>query len=227
MGDPSRILVVDDEVEFADFLRRGLIQEGYDVTVAPSAADGWDVVLAAPPDVVILDVMLPDMDGMLLCRMLRREGQRIPILMLTARDAIPDRVAGLDAGADDYLPKPFAFEELLARVRALLRRSGRDGTGVLTFADLSLDLALREARRGDRCIRLTQKEHELLEQFLLHPRQVLTRDVLVARIWSPDTEAESNVLEVYVRRLRRKLGEPELIRTVHGIGYALQDGAGA
>lgn len=226
MAVSARILVVDDEVEFADFLQRGLTREGYDTALAPMAASGWEAVLADPPDLIILDVMLPDLDGMSFCRTLRQEGQRMPILMLTARDAIPDRVAGLDAGADDYLPKPFAFEELLARVRALLRRSGRDGAEVLTFADLSLDLGLREARRGDRRIRLTPKEYELLEHFLHHPRQVLTREVVFAHVWGQDYEAESNVLEVYVRRLRRKLGEPELIGTVHGLGYVLQQAVG-
>lgn len=223
MGILARILIVDDEVEFADFLRRGLLHEGYAITLAHSAAAGWDAALAAPPDLVILDIMLPDLDGMLLCRTLRQEGQRMPILMLTARDAIPDRVSGLDAGADDYLPKPFAFDELLARIRALLRRSGRDGGEVLAFADLILDPGLREARRGERRIRLTPKEYELLEHFLRHPRQVLTREALVARVWGQDYETESNLLEVYVRRLRRKLGVPGLIETAHGLGYLLQE----
>lgn len=226
MGVPARILVVDDEVEFADFLRRGLTREGYGITVAQCAAAGWDAVLAAPPDLIILDVMLPDLDGMLLCRSLRNDGQRMPILMLTARDAIPDRVAGLGAGADDYLPKPFAFEELLARIRALLRRSARDGVEVLAFSDLILDPGLREARRGGRRIRLTPREYEFLEHLLRHPRRVLTREALVARVWGQDYETASNVLEVYVRRLRRKLGEPDLIETVHGVGYMLRDVTG-
>ncbi len=220
---PARILIVDDEAAFADFLRQGLTREGYRTTVAQSAGDGWDAVLAEPADLIILDVMLPDLDGMALCRHLRREGQAMPILMLTARDAISDRVDGLDAGADDYLPKPFAFAELLARVRALLRRSGRDGAEVLTFADLSMDVDLREARRGERRIHLSPKEHDLLAHFLRHPRQVLTREILFAHIWGDGYEAESNVLEVYVRRLRRKLGDPELIETVHGVGYALRE----
>jgi two-component system response regulator MprA len=218
----TRILLVDDEPEFADFVRRGLTYEGYTVQAVYPASDGWEAILAEPPNLVILDVMLPDLDGMALCRALRQEGLQVPILMLTARDAVPDRVAGLDAGADDYLPKPFAFEELLARVRALLRRFGSEEAEVLTFADLSLDAGLREARRGERRIHLSPKEYALLELFLHHPRQVLTREVIFARVWGYDYEAESNVLDVYVRRLRRKLGEPDLIETVHGLGYVLR-----
>lgn len=221
-----RILLVDDEPEFADFVRRGLSYEGYTLEVAHSAGQGWDAVLADPPDLVILDVMLPDMDGMALCRALRQEGLEVPILMLTARDAVPDRVAGLNAGADDYLPKPFAFEELLARVRALLRRFGGEETDLLAFADLELDTSLREARRGERRVRLSPKEYDLLELFLRHPRQVLTREVIFSHVWGYDYAAESNVLEVYVRRLRRKLGEPELIETVHGVGYVLREPEG-
>ena len=226
MTVPARILLVDDEPGFADFVRRGLTYEGYTVEVVHSASDGWEAVLADSPDLVILDVMLPDLDGMALCRALRQEGQQVPILMLTARDAVPDRVAGLDAGADDYLPKPFAFEELLARVRALLRRFGGEEAEVLTFADLDLDTGLREARRGERCIRLSPKEYDLLELFLRHPRQVLTREIIFAHVWGYDYEPESNVLEVYVRRLRRKLGKPELIETVHGLGYVLREPVG-
>jgi len=222
----ARILLIDDEPEFAHFVQRGLTHEGYIVLVAQSASGGWDAVFAEPPDLIILDVMLPDMDGMALCRALRREGQRTPILMLTARDAIPDRVAGLNAGADDYLPKPFAFEELLARVRALLRRFSGKGAEKLTFADLTLDTGVHEARRGERRIRLSPKEYELLELLLRHSRQVLTRETLLARVWGEDYEAESNVLGVYVRRLRRKLGDPDLLETVHGLGYILREPPG-
>jgi len=219
----AHILLIDDEPEFADFVRRGLTYEGYTVKVAHSASRGWDLILAEPPDLIVLDVMLPDLDGMALCQDLRREGIRTPILMLTARDAVPDRVAGLNAGADDYLPKPFAFEELLARTRALLRRLGGAEAEVLTFADLHLDTGLREVRRGGRRIRLSPKEYALLEFFLRHPRQALPRETLFTRVWGYDYEAESNVLEVYVRRLRRKLGEPDLIETAHSLGYVLRE----
>lgn len=225
MTTRAHIILVDDEPEFADFVQRGLTYEGYNVEAVHSAGDGWEEVLARAPDLVILDVMLPDMDGMTLCRALRQEKQQMPILMLTARDAVPDRVAGLNAGADDYLPKPFAFEELLARVRALLRRTGSEGE-VLHFAELSLDSRLREARRGEQNIRLSPKEYELLEFFLRHPRQTLTRETIMAHIWGLDYEPESNVLEVYIRRLRRKLGEPNLIETVHSLGYVLREPAG-
>lgn len=222
MTTREHIILVDDEPEFADFVRRGLTYEGYTVAMVHSAGDGWEEVLARPPDLIILDVMLPDMDGMSLCRALRQERQQMPILMLTARDAVPDRVAGLNAGADDYLPKPFAFEELLARVRALLRRAGSEDE-VLHFADLSLDTHLREARRGELCIRFSPKEYELLEFFLRHPRQTLTRETIFTHVWGYDYEPESNVLEVYIRRLRRKLGEPSLIETAHSLGYVLRE----
>lgn len=218
----AHILLIDDEPEFADFVRRGLTYEGYTVMVAHSAGSGWDAAMAESPDLVILDVMLPDLDGMALCQALRQEGQRIPILMLTARDSVPDRVAGLNAGADDYLPKPFAFEELLARLRALQRRFGGEGGEVLTLGDLSLDTGLREARRGERRIRLSPKEFALLEFFLRHPRQTLARETIFTRVWGYNHEVESNVLEVYVRRLRRKLGEPDLIETAHSLGYVLR-----
>lgn len=219
----AHILLIDDEPEFADFVWRGLTYEGYSVKVAHSAGTGWDMALAEPPDLIILDVMLPDLDGMALCRAFRQEGERTPILMLTARDAVPDRVAGLNAGADDYLPKPFAFEELLARLRALPRRLDGEATELLTVADLTLDTGLREARRGGRRIHLSPKEYALLEFFLRHPRQTLLRETIFARIWGYDYEAESNVLEVYVRRLRRKLGEPYLIGTAHSLGYVLRE----
>lgn len=226
MATGAHIVLVDDEPEFADFVQRGLSYEGYTVDTAHSAGDGWEEVLAHLPDLVILDVMLPDMDGMTLCRALRQEGCQTPILMLTARDAVPDRVAGLNAGADDYLPKPFAFEELLARVRALLRRAGGDNeVEALTFADLSLNTRLRDARRGEQHIRLSPKEYELLEFFLRHPRQTLTRESIFTHVWGYDYEPESNVLEVYIRRLRRKLGEPNLIETVHSLGYVLREPA--
>ena len=223
----GQILVVDDEAEFADFVQRGLSYEGYIVTVAESASQAWDAIEAQLPDLVILDVMLPDLDGMALCRALRQNGMDLPVLMLTARDAIPDRVAGLNAGADDYLPKPFAFEELLARVRALLRRTDHlNESEMLNSADLCLDMRLREVRRQGQPIRLSPKEYALLELLLRHPRQVLTKETILARVWGHEYEAGSNVLEVYIRRLRRKLGEPSLIETVHSIGYILREPAG-
>lgn len=223
MTTRSRILVVDDETDFADFVQRGLTYEGYSVGIVHTAKAGRQSIVANRPDLVLLDVMLPDLDGMAFCRQLRQEGQQTPILMLTARDAISDRVAGLNAGADDYLPKPFAFAELLARIRALLRRFGeQEPANVLRFADVTLYLDQRTLKRGDRTNRLTAKEFELLEFLLRHPRQVLTRALLMDRVWGYDAEIESNVLEVYIRQLRKKLGEPNLIETMRHVGYALR-----
>lgn len=219
-----RVLVVDDEPEFADFVQRGLTYEGYSVAVVHTAKSGRQSILANRPDLVLLDVMLPDMDGMTLCRQLRQAEQQTPILMLTARDAILDRVAGLNAGADDYLPKPFAFDELLARMRALLRRAAeQEPANVLTFADVTLHLDRRTVKRGDCTSRLTAKEFELLEFLLRHPCQVLTRALLMDRVWGYDTEVESNVLEVYIRQLRKKLGTPNLIETMRHVGYVLRE----
>jgi two-component system response regulator MprA len=175
------------------------------------------------PDLVVLDVMLPDLDGLEVCRRLRAGSPELPVLMLTAKDAVPDRVAGLDAGADDYMVKPFSFDELHARIRALLRRTQPLQQPVLRFADLILDTSTREARRGDRFIKLTPKEYELLELFMRHPRQVLSREVIFDRVWGYDFGGESNIIEVYVRYLRRKLGEPNLIQTVREVGYILRD----
>lgn len=220
----TRILLVDDEPEFADFVQRGLSYEGYSVGIVHTAETGRRSILANRPDLLLLDVMLPDLDGMVFCRQLREAGEQTPILMLTARDAISDRVAGLNAGADDYLPKPFAFDELLARIRALLRRfEAQEPANVLTFADVTLLLDQRTLKRGDRTSHLTAKEFELLEFLLRHPRQVLTRALLMDRIWGYDSEVQSNVLEVYIRQLRKKLGQPDLIETMRHVGYVLRE----
>lgn len=221
------VLIVEDEPKIADFLRRGLTFEGYQVRVAYTGEEALAMVRESPPDLVILDIMLPGIDGMEVCRRLRKNHPDLPILMLTARDAIPDRVAGLDAGADDYLVKPFAFDELLARLRALLRRARPPEPGeVLRFADLTMNTATREVWRGERPVDLTAREFDILELFLRHPRQVLTRDLLYERIWGYDYGGESNIIEVYIRYLRAKLeaaGEPRLLHTVRGVGYVLRE----
>ena len=221
----TRILVVEDEDRILQFLQRGLTYEGYRVDVAADGPTGLSLARENPPDVVILDWMLPGMDGLEVCRRLRAGGA-VPILMLTAKDSVGDRVQGLDAGADDYLVKPFAFDELLARVRALLRRAAPAQPEILRFADLSLDTGTRRAFRGERAIDLTAKEYELLELFLRHPRQVLTREVIFDRVWGYDFGGESNIIEVYVRYLRQKTelgGEPRLLHTVRGVGYVLRE----
>ncbi len=222
----ERILVIEDDAQIADLLRRGLIYEGYTVEVASDGEGGLTAARDRPPDIVLLDLMLPGIDGLTVCRRLRAASD-VPILILTAKEAVPDRVAGLDAGADDYLVKPFSFDELLARIRALLRRHQRAGTSdELRFADLTMNLGSREVRRGNRRIELTAREFELLALFMQNPRQVLTRDVLYDRIWGYDFGGESNIIEVYIRYLRAKLeenGEPRLIQTVRGVGYALRE----
>jgi two-component system response regulator MprA len=229
---PRRVLVVDDDAKITSFLRRSLALEGYEVTVANSGTEALRLVAGAPPDLMVLDIMMPDVDGMEVCRRVRAAGEEFPILMLTAKDSISDRVKGLDQGADDYLVKPFALEELLARLRALSRRSvaprpaEEPHSSILQYADLKLDTASREAFRGNRKIELTAKEYELLTLFLSHPRQVLTRDTLMEKVWGYDYTGESNVLEVYVGYLRQKLeagGEPRLIQTVRGVGYVLKE----
>ncbi len=222
-----RILVVDDERPVRDALDRALRLEGYEVDLA---GDGQEALLSLArrsADAVVLDVLMPVMDGLETCRALRRREDRTPVLMLTARHEVSDRVAGLDAGADDYLVKPFALEELLARLRALLRRT-IGGDDVLSFADLTLDPGTREVLRGDRRIELTRTEFLLLELFLRNPRQVLTRDVIFDRVWGYDFGPTSNSLEVYIGYLRRKTeagGEPRLIHTVRGVGYSLREPA--
>jgi two-component system response regulator MprA len=221
------ILVVDDEAAVRDALRRALRLEGYEVELA---ADGAEALRrledGAQPDALLLDVLMPGVDGLEVCRRLRRSGSRLPVLMLTARAEVSDRVSGLDAGADDYLAKPFALQELLARVRALLRRSGGHEGDVLRFADLELEPSTREVRRGGEEIELTRTEFSLLELFLRNPRQVLTRSLIFERVWGYDFGAGSNSLDVYVGYLRRKTeagGGPRLIHTVRGVGYALRE----
>jgi two-component system response regulator MprA len=221
----ASILIVEDEERIAQFLRRALSLEGYQVLVARDGPTGLAAARENPPDLVILDLMLPGMDGMEVCRRLREHGTG-PVLMLTARDTVHDRVRGLDAGADDYLVKPFEMEELLARVRALLRRVRPEAGEVLRFEDLRMDRGTRQAFRGERPIELTGKEYELLELFLGHPRQVLTREVIYDRVWGYDFGGESNIIEVYVRYLRQKLesqGETRLVHTVRGVGYVLRE----
>jgi two-component system, OmpR family, response regulator MprA len=222
-----RILVVDDELPVRTALERALRLEGYEVELAEDGVDALERLGAAAADALVLDVLMPRMDGIAVSTQLRARGDRTPILLLTARDAVADRVAGLDAGADDYLVKPFALEELLARLRALLRRNGASsGQGTLTFGDLSLDAGTHEVSRGNRPIELTRTEFLLLELFLLNPRQVLTRSLIFERVWGYDFGPSSNALEVYVGYLRRKLergGEPRLIQTVRGVGYVLRE----
>lgn len=222
----ARILIVEDETEIASYLRRGLHLEGYQVDVAYDGIRGLEMAVTGNYDLVVLDLMLPGVDGFEVARRLRAESS-IPIIMLTARDAVRDRVAGLEAGADDYLVKPFAFEELLARVRAQLRRQqASQHQEVLRFANLTLDTRSRELRVGDRRVELTAKEYDLLELFMRHPNQVLTRDIIYDRVWNYDFGGESNIIEVYVRYLRQKLeanGEPRLIHTVRSVGYILRE----
>lgn len=221
------MLVVDDEPSVREALRRALTLEGYEVDLANGGSQALRKLSSAGPDAIVLDVLMPEVDGLEVCRRLRTLGDLTPVLVLTARDAISDRVAGLDAGADDYLVKPFALEELLARLRALLRRAGsQEGADKLRFADLELDPVAHEVRRGDRPIQLTRTEFLLLELLLLHPRQVLTRSVIFDRVWGYDFGPSSNSLEVYIGYLRRKTesdGEPRLIHTVRGVGYVLKE----
>jgi two-component system response regulator MprA len=222
-----RILVVDDEQAVREAVDRALRLEGYRTELAADGRGALDAVASAPPDAIVLDVLMPGIDGLEVCRRLRAAGDRTPVLLLTARDAVPDRVRGLDAGADDYLVKPFALDELRARLRALLRRAAPAGTEErLAFADVVLDPAGHTVRRGDRDVELTRTEFALLELFLRHPRQVLTRSVVFERVWGYDFGPTSNALEVYVGYLRRKLedgGEPRLIHTVRGVGYVLRE----
>jgi two-component system response regulator MprA len=224
-----RVLVVDDERAVRESLRRALELEGYDVELAADGQDALDRLEAGPdPDAVILDVLMPAVDGLEVCARLRRNGSRLPVLMLTARAEVENRVAGLDAGADDYVTKPFALEELLARLRALLRRTSNGSGETLLFADLELDPRTREVRRGGEPIELTRTEFSLLELFLLNPRQVLTRSLIFERVWGYDFGAGSNSLDVYIGYLRRKTeagGKPRVIQTVRGVGYALREQA--
>ncbi|MEU7554959.1 response regulator transcription factor [Streptomyces sp. NPDC044571] len=234
-GDPQRILVVDDEPAVREALRRSLAFEGYAAQTAVDGLDALDKAASYAPDLIVLDIQMPRMDGLTAARRLRASGSTTPILMLTARDTVGDRVTGLDAGADDYLVKPFELDELFARVRALLRRSAYAAPtagsappeDVLAFGDLRMDLATREVTRAGRPVELTRTEFTLLEMFLAHPRQVLTREQILKTVWGFDFEPSSNSLDVYVMYLRRKTeagGEPRLVHTVRGVGYVLRAG---
>ena len=224
-----RILVVDDDRAVRDSLRRSLTFNGYTVELAVDGLDALEKVAAARPDALVLDVMMPRLDGLEVCRRLRSTGDDLPILVLTARDSVSERVAGLDAGADDYLPKPFALEELLARLRALLRRTAMEAEGeseALEFADLTLDPVTREVTRGERSISLTRTEFSLMEMLLMNPRRVLTPSRILEEVWGYDFPTSGNALEVYVGYLRRKTeaeGESRLIHTVRGVGYVLRE----
>ncbi len=221
----ERILIIEDDEEILRVLKRVLTYEGYIVDTALTGQAGLTLAREQRPDLVVLDWMLPKMDGLEVCRRLQKIGNQ-PILMLTAKDTTQDRVDGLDAGADDYVVKPFEIEELLARIRALLRRTAADRVKVLEFMDLKLDSSTRKAVRGEREISLTAKEYDLLELFMRHPRQVMTREVIFDRVWDYDFGGESNVLDVYIRYLRQKLEaeeEPRLIYTVRGVGYVMRD----
>jgi len=223
-----RILIVEDDERIARFIRKGLEEESYAVDVALDGRDALDWVDGAEYDVILLDIMLPGLNGFEVCRILRDRGVASPILMLTARDDVDDRVTGLDVGADDYLSKPFAFKELLARIRALIRRNSTADTRslVLSMADLELDTVTHQAKRGRRDIELTTKEYALLEYLLRHPRRPLSRTMIRESIWGYDYYGASNVVDVYIRHLRKKLekdGEPPLIHTVRGVGYKIDD----
>lgn len=223
----QRILIVDDDPSVTSVLRRGLNYEAFATDVAASGQEALDIARERYPDLVILDVMMPGLNGLEVLKRLRAADRHLPVLMLTAKDRDTDQVAGLELGADDYLTKPFTFKVLLARVRALLRRSQSDHPDVLRFQDLSLDTGSREATRKSRVIDLTKIEFELLKLFLSNPRQVLSREVLMERVWGYDFEGDSNVLETYVKQLRQKLeadGEPRLIHTRRGSGYVLREG---
>ena len=224
-----RILVVDDDRAVRESLRRSLSFNGYTVDLAEDGVEALEAISNERPDALVLDVMMPRLDGLEVCRQLRSTGDDLPILVLTARDSVSERVSGLDAGADDYLPKPFALEELLARLRALLRRTGpeegSDGA-LMTFADLTLDPSTREVHRGNRSISLTRTEFSLLEMLIANPRRVLTRSRILEEVWGFDFPTSGNALEVYVGYLRRKTeaeGEPRLIHTVRGVGYVLRE----
>jgi len=219
------ILLIEDEAALAKFVKLELEYEGYDVTIASEGLSGLSTAREKSPDLILLDWMLPGISGLEICRRLRQTGDKVPIIMLTAKDEVSDRVDGLDAGADDYLIKPFSIEELLARVRASLRRNQEDNTDLLQFSDLTLNRSTREVYRQNRLIELTAKEFELLEYLITHPKQVLTRDQILERVWGYDFLGDSNIIEVYVRYLRLKLEanqESRLIKTVRGVGYVMK-----
>ncbi len=225
MENKSTILIVDDDPEILSFLRRGLTFEGYEVDTASDGVEALAKLREKEPDIVILDVMMPGIDGIEVSKRLRQVSD-IPILMLTAKATVADRIAGLDSGADDYLVKPFAFDELLARLRALLRRHQPKEKDLLRFSDLTMDTVTREVKRGDETIDLSAQEFDLLEMLMRHPRQVLKREQIYEKVWGYDFGGESNVIEVYIRYLRSKLeteDRPKLIHTVRGVGYVLKE----
>lgn len=225
MSNPN-ILLVEDEAKLAQFIELELKYEGYNVTVVNDGLSGLSNARESDPDLILLDWMLPGMSGVDICKRLRQTGNNVPIILLTAKDDIGDRVAGLDAGADDYIVKPFNLEELLARVRANLRRNQQDDPDLLEFLDLTLNSNTRQVFRGDLLIELTAKEFDLLEYLMSHPKQVLTRDQILERVWGYDFMGDSNIIEVYVRYLRLKLEaekEKRIIQTVRGVGYVLRD----
>ena len=225
MSNPH-ILLVEDEAKLAQFIELELKYEGYNVTVVNDGLSGLSTARENNPDLILLDWMLPGMSGVDICKRLRQTGSKVPIILLTAKDDISDRVAGLDAGADDYIVKPFNLEELLARVRANLRRNQDEDPELLQFLDLSLNRNTRQVFRGNRLIELTAKEFDLLEYLMSHPKQVLTRDQILERVWGYDFMGDSNIIEVYVRYLRLKLEaeqEKRVIQTVRGVGYVLRD----
>ncbi|MGJ3244484.1 MAG: response regulator transcription factor [Elainellaceae cyanobacterium] len=222
----AHIIIVEDEAKLARFIELELSYEGYKITVANDGLTGLTAIRDGNPDLIILDWLLPGLTGLEVCRRLRTTGSKTPIILLTAKDDVSDRVAGLDAGADDYLVKPFSIEELLARIRAHLRRTHDEETDLLRFEDLSLNRQTREVFRGERSIELTAKEFDLLEHLMAHPRQVITRDRILEEVWGYDFMGDSNIIEVYIRYLRLKLeaeGEKRLIQTVRGVGYVLRD----
>ncbi|MGB4412017.1 MAG: two-component system response regulator RppA [Atribacterales bacterium] len=225
-NNEMRILVVEDEKRLAEVIKKGLVEEGYSVDVAYDGAEGQYMAESASYDLVILDIMLPKKDGVTICQELRIRGINTPILMLTAKDSVEDRVKGLDSGADDYLVKPFAFSELVARVRALLRREALSKASKLQVGNLVMDTLTREVWRGDKKIELTAKEYAILEYFMRHPNMVVTRTMLMEKVWDYDFEGISNVIDVYIRRLRLKLdeeGAESIIETVRGAGYRLRE----
>ncbi len=222
----AHILLVEDEVKLARFIELELNSEGYRVSVANDGMAGLTLARESTPDIVILDWMLPGLSGLEVCRRLRATGNKVPIILLTAKDEVSDRVAGLDAGADDYVVKPFSIEELLARIRAHLRRNHEPDADLFLFEDLRLNRLTREIHRGDRAIELTAKEFDLLEYLISHPRQVITRDQILEKVWGYDFMGDSNIIEVYIRYLRLKLEENQekrLIHTIRGVGYVLRE----
>ncbi|HEX6512262.1 MAG TPA: response regulator transcription factor [Chloroflexota bacterium] len=223
-GQRPKALVVDDEPNIVDFIKLGLGYEGFEVKTARDGLNGLALARDFNPDVIVLDVMLPGMDGMEVCRRIRAQSDA-GIVMLTARDEVQDRITGLDRGADDYVVKPFRFEELMARIRAVLRRRGTTRQAVLSFADLRLDQDTHEVWRGEKLVELTPREYDLLKLFLFNPRQVLGKDSILERVWGYDFEGDANIVEVYVRYLREKLGDipPKLLQTVRGVGYILRE----